>query len=181
HEWDGKKFNSPNDIVVHSSGVVYFTDPPWGLPGNQRDELMEYGGSYVFRVDGTEVVPVATDFGRPNGLAFNADESILYIGDDQKKHVRKFNVEPDGSLTGGDVFCDIDPGVPDGMRVDTDGNLWCTAGDGVQVFAPDGTHLGTVESPESPANCLLADGYLWLTARTSVYRIKVNATPANDR
>ncbi|MEM6562786.1 MAG: SMP-30/gluconolactonase/LRE family protein, partial [Planctomycetota bacterium] len=63
HEWDGKKFNSPNDIVVHSSGVVYFTDPPWGLPGDKRDELMAYGGSYVFRVDGTEVVPVATDFG----------------------------------------------------------------------------------------------------------------------
>ncbi|MEM8875748.1 MAG: SMP-30/gluconolactonase/LRE family protein [Planctomycetota bacterium] len=178
HEWDGKKFNSPNDIVVHSSGIVYFTDPYWGLPADKRDELMEYGGCYVFRVDGTEVVPVAKDFGRPNGLAFSPDESILYIGDDEKKHVRKFTVENDGSLSGGEVFCEIDPGVPDGMRVDTAGNLWCTAGDGVQVFAPDGTHLGTVECPESPANCELADGYLWMTARSSLYRIKVNAQPA---
>lgn len=178
--WAEGRFNSPNDVIVHSSGLVYFTDPPWGLPAEKREEMMEYGGSYVFRFDGREAVPVAKDLKRPNGLAFSPDESILYVGDDQEKHVRRFTVENDGSLSGGEVFCTIEPGVPDGMRVDEHGNLWCTAGDGVQVFAPDGRRLGVVLCPESPANCLLADGYLWMTARTSLYRVKVRVGPARN-
>ena len=183
--WDGKKFNSPNDVVVRRDGAIFFTDPPHGLPGDRRAELMEYGGAYVFRIDPDgAVTPVATDFGRPNGLAFTADEKTLYVGDDKEKHIRKFAVADDGTLTGGEVFATIEPGVPDGLRVDTDGNVWTTAGDGVQIFAPDGTKLGVVECPETPANCLLAgdDGRtLFMTARTGLYAVRVNAADAGRK
>ena len=182
HDGQTYKFNSPNDIVVRSDGLVFFTDPYWGLPGDKRDELMEYGdgGQWVFMFDPkTEKITVlATDFDRPNGLAFSPDESQLYVGDDAKRHVRRFDVADDGTLNGGDVFTTIAPGVPDGMRVDTQGNLFCTAGDGVQVFAPDGRLLGKVLVPETPANCELANGRLYMTAKTGLYAIDVKATGA---
>jgi gluconolactonase len=183
-EWDGKKFNSPNDVQSKSDGTLWFTDPYWGLPAKQREELMEYGGCYVFRLDPDgSVTSVATDFKRPNGLAFTADEKTLYIADDQEKHIRRFTVNDDNTLSGGEIFCTIEPGVPDGIRVDEHGNVWTTAGNGVQVFAPDGTHLGTVEVPESPANCAFGgdDGRtLFMTARTGLYAIRTTVRDARS-
>ena len=184
-ELDGRptRFNSPNDLVARADGMIFFTDPYWGLPGDRRDELMEYGGQWLFRHEPAtgQTVPVAKDFERPNGLAFAPDGRTLYVGDDARRHVRRFSVDSDGDLTGGEVFVEVDPGVPDGMRVDDRGNLWCTAGNGVQVFAPDGTHLGTVLVPESPANVELANGRAYVTARTGLYAIDVKVRPATAR
>ena len=183
-EHDGKptKFNSPNDVAAHPDGQsIYFTDPYWGLPGDRRQELMEYGGDqcWVFRCngDGSECRPVVKDFKRPNGLAFTPDAKQLYVGDDQEKHVRRFDVASDGSLTGGEVFCEIDAGVPDGMRVDRDGRLFCTAGDGVHVFLPDGRRIGKVLCPETPANCRFGGKNgrtLYMTAHTGLYAIDLS-------
>ena len=185
---DGKpaKFNSPNDCVVHAaSGAIYFTDPYWGLPAKNRAELMEYGEDqcWVFRVeaDGTGCRPVAKDFRRPNGLAFTPDHGRLFVGDDERKHVRRFDVADDGSLSGGEVFCEIDVGVPDGMRVDRGGRLFCTAGDGVHVFAPDGKRLGKLLCPEGVANCEFGgEGRrtLYMTANTGLYAVDLKTGAA---
>jgi gluconolactonase len=119
------------------------------------------------------------DFDRPNGLAFSPDESILYIADSPRRHVRAFDVLPDGSLTDSRVFADMDhpqPGSPDGMKVDEEGHLYVAGATGVWVFEPDGTHLGVIVTPERPANCAWGDPdrkSLYITARTSLYRIRV--------
>ncbi len=181
---DGKKFHSPNDVVMKSDGTVWFTDPPYGLP---KGATKEYEGQSVFRYNpATKTVEaVAKDFDRPNGLCFSPDEKILYIADSGKPHhVRVFNLmEKDSSkaqlvrweLKGGTVFCTIDQGVPDGIRCDTDGRLWCTAGDGIQIFSPDGKEIGRIKVPESPANCCFGGPNgttLFITARTSLYSIE---------
>ena len=182
HDGSRVRFNSPNDVVIHpASRAVYFTDPYWGLPGDRREELMEYGKDqcWVFRceADGTGCRPVVKDFKRPNGLAFSPDAKHLYIGDDQLKHVRRFDVADDGALGGGEVFCEIDQGVPDGMRVDADGRLFCTAGDGIHVFLPDGRRAGRILCKESPANCAFGGNgpsggrKLFMTAQTGLYAI----------
>ena len=180
------RFNSPNDVQVHpTTRAIFFTDPPWGLQRPQWEQAMEYGepdepyggGRWVFRLDaGAEsAVPVTRDFRRPNGLCFSPDVKTLYINDDERRHVRRFDVGDDGSLAGGDVFCEIDVGGPDGMRCDERGNVWCTAGDGVHVFDPLGTRLGKVLCPQSPANCRFGgDGLrtLFMTARTGLYAVE---------
>ena len=179
HEGQKLRFNSPNDVVVHpATGAIYFTDPYWGLPGNRREELMEYGPDqcWVFRCDGdgSNCRPVVKDFKRPNGLAFSPDAKQLYIGDDQERHVRRFDVGDDGELGGGDVFCEIDQGVPDGMRVDADGRLFSTAGDGVHVFLPNGRRVGKILCKETPANCCFGgeEGRtLFMTAHNGLYAI----------
>lgn len=181
--FEGRKFNSPNDAVVQSDGTIWFTDPPWGLPRDQWDELMEYGGSWVFRYDPADgsVVPVAKDFERPNGLCFSPDEKYLYIADDARRHIRRFEVTADGRLEAGEVFAEIDPGGPDGIRCDAAGRLYSTAGDGVHVFDPDGTRLGKILVPETPANCAFGgeEGKtLFMTARTGLYAIDLKATGA---
>ena len=187
-ENEGKRvrFNSPNDVQVHpETRAIFFTDPPWGLDRGQWQTAMEYGeasgpyggGRWVFRLDpgADSAVPVAKDFNRPNGLCFSPDAQTLYIADDGERHIRKFAVNDDGTLAGGDVFCAIDQGVPDGIRCDSIGNVWSTAADGVQVFAPDGRRLGKVLCPESPANCRFGgEGYrtLFMTARTGLYAVE---------
>jgi gluconolactonase len=173
----GKRFNSPNDIVVKSDGSIWFTDPPYGLP---RDAKRELEKNYVFRFDPKtqEVSVVADDFDMPNGLCFSPDERKLYIADSGKPHhVRVFDVGDDGKLTGSRVFCVIEPGVPDGMRCDERGNLWSTAGEGIHIFSSDGTLIGKIAVPETPANLCFGgeDGKtLFITARTSLYSIRVN-------
>ena len=180
--FEGKKFNSPNDVVVKSDGSIWFTDPPYGLP---RGEQRELDKNYVFRLDpkSGQITIVASDFDMPNGLCFSPDESKLYIADSGRPHhVRVFDVTDSGTLINGKIFCVIDKGAPDGMRCDEQGNLWSSAGDGVHIFSPDGKLLGKIHVDETPANLCFggADGKtLFMTARTSLYAIKVNARGAS--
>jgi gluconolactonase len=178
---DGKKFNSPNDVVVKSDGSIWFTDPTYGLP---KGEPREIDRQLVFRFDpATEkLTAVAQDFNMPNGLCFSPDEKKLYVADSGKPHhVRVFDVNSDGTLSNGGVFCVITPGVPDGMRCDEHGNLWSTAGDGVHVFSTDGKLITKIPVPETPANLCFggADGKtLFITARTSLFSITTNVKGA---
>ena len=179
--FDGKKFNSPNDAVVKSDESIWFTDPPYGLPKGARRELDK---NYVFRFDPAkqDLRVVADDFDMPNGLCFSPDERTLYVADSGKPHhIRAFDVSSDGKLSSGRLFCTIDAGAPDGIRCDEHGNVWSSAGDGVHVFAPDGKLLGKIPVPETPANLCFGgeDGQtLFITARTSLYSIRVNARGA---
>lgn len=181
--FEGKKFNSPNDVVVKSDGTIWFTDPPYGLPKDAKQELEK---NCVFRVDPElkKISIVADDFDHPNGLCFSPDEKRLYIADSGKPgHVRVFDVNEDGTLSNGRVFAKLDNGRPDGMRCDKDGNLWSSAGDGVHLFSPDGKLLGKIPVPETPANLCFggADGKtLFITARTGLYCIQTNTTGARQ-
>ena len=180
-KFDGKSFNSPNDIVVSSQGLVWFTDPDYGLPQGQKKEQE---GNFVYRVDpaSKQITAVSRDFDKPNGLCFSPDEKKLYIADSGKPHhIRVFDVKEDGNLERGKVFCTIDRGGPDGIRCDADGRIWSSAGDGVHVFATDGSLLGKILVPETPANLCFggADGKtLFITARSSLYRIATNVVGA---
>lgn len=174
--FDGKKFNSPNDVVVKSDGTVWFTDPTYGLP---KGDIKEMDGNYVYRFDPKTKITtlVARDFDMPNGLCFSPDEKKLYVADSGKpRNIRVFDVQRDGTLKGGDVFCQIDKGGPDGIRCDAKGRIWSSAGDGVHIFAPDGKLIGKILVAESPANLCFGgkDGKtLFITARTSLYSIPV--------
>ena len=186
--FEGKKLNSPNDVVLKSDGTVWFTDPEYGLkndPNAKGKKLgKEQAGNYVYRHDPKtgRTTAVVKDFVQPNGLAFSPDEKKLYVADSgTPKHIRVFDVQADGSLKGGDVFCKIDVGGPDGIRVDKDGRVWSSAGDGVQIFAKDGSLVGKIPVPEAPANLCFGgeDGKtLFMTARKSVYSIKVGVMDA---
>lgn len=179
---DGKKFNSPNDVVVKSDGTVWFTDPEYGLktnPTTKKKEGKEQAGNFVFRHDpkSGRTTAVIKDFVQPNGLAFSPDEKKLYVADSgEPRHIRVFTVAADGSVAGGAVFCTIDKGGPDGIRVDVAGRVWSSTGDGVQIFGPDGRLIGRILLPESAANLCFGgdDGKtLFMTARKSLYAVKV--------
>jgi gluconolactonase len=159
----GKRLNSPNDVVVKSDGSIWFTDPTYGIlsdyEGNRADP--EQDGCFVYRVDPAsgEIAVVADDFVRPNGLAFSPDESQLFIADsglshdpDGPHHIRRFDVTPENTLRGGAVFVDVAPGVPDGFRFDSEGNLWTSAQDGVYCYDPDANPLGKIRMPQMVAN-----------------------------
>jgi gluconolactonase len=177
----GRRLNSPNDVVVRSDGSIWFSDPPYGI----RPDQIEQDANRVYRLDpgAREPVAVAEDLARPNGLCFSPDERLLYIADsdDAHHHVRRFRVGPHGTLAGGEVFCVISPGVPDGMRIDEQGRLWCTAGDGVQVFAPDGALIGKVLTPQSGANCCFGGidrRTLFITAVSAVWALELGVRGA---
>ena len=185
--FEGKKLNSPNDVVVRADGTIWFTDPEYGLKSNpetKKKEGKEQAGNFVYRHDpkSGRTTAVIRDFVQPNGLAFSPDGKKLYVADSgAPHHIRAFDVAADGTVSGGAVFCVIDKGGPDGIRVDRDGRVWSSAGDGVQVFAPDGRRLGKILVPEAPANLCFggADGKtLFLTARKSLYSIPVLVTGA---
>ena len=185
--FEGRKFNSPNDVVVHSDGTLWFTDPDYGLktkPDTKEKEGKEQPGNFVYRHDlrSGKTTAVAKDFVNPNGLAFSPDEKKLYIADSgTPRHIRVFDVAANGTLSGGRVFCSIDNGGPDGIRVDKDGRVWSSAGDGVQIFSPDGSRIGKILVPESPANLCFggSDGKtVFITARKSLYSVKVAVTGA---
>lgn len=173
--FEGKAFNSPNDVVIARDGAVYFTDPDYGL----RGQPSEIGGNWIYRFDPKtkNLRVLSKDFDKPNGIALSPDGKTLYVADSGKpKHIRAFDVDADGGISNGRVFCTIDKGAPDGIRCDADGRLWSSAGDGVRVFDTIGKLLGTIAVPESPANLCFggADGKtLFMTARTSLYAIEV--------
>ena len=175
--YDGKALNSPNDIVVRSDGTIYFTDPPYGVPEGQKKEL-PFQGVYRISPDG-KLTLLAQDFDRPNGVALSPDEKTLYVDDCTRLHVRAFDVASDGSISNGRVLCELKssrPGVPDGLKVDREGNLYVTGAGGVWVFDKTGKHLGTIVMPELPANCAWGDDdfrTLYLTARTGLYKIRL--------
>ncbi len=194
--FEGKRLNSPNDIVVRSDGSIYFTDPPYGVEPGVRGGSRPAGwwtkpipgkeqssnGVYRLAPDGTLHL-VADDFTLPNGLAFSPDESLLYIDDSAQKHIRAFNVRPDGALADSRILLDMaseDPGVPDGLKVDLAGNVFCTGPGGVWVCRTDGALLGRIVLPELPANLAWGEdgSVLFITARTSVYRLETRTRGA---
>jgi gluconolactonase len=189
---EGKRFNSPNDVIVKSDGSVWFSDPSYGIDSDYEGDaaVSEIGAQRVYRVDpeSGEVSVVASDFVQPNGLAFSPDESLLYIVDtgvthrvDGPHHVRSFRVGTNGALSGGEVFAICPVGVYDGLRVDVHGNLWLSAGDGVHCHAPDGALLGKVLIPESVANlCFGGAKYnrMFICATTSLYAVYLNTRGA---
>lgn len=177
--YEGKRLNSPNDVVVKSDGSIYFTDPPYGVKPDDRE--LKFQGVFRLSPDG-KLTLLVDDFDRPNGLAFSPDEKVLYIADSSARmHIRAFGVKPDGTLANGRIFAELktgEDGAPDGMKVDSRGNLWATGPGGIWVFDKAGTHLGTIKPPEVPANCAWGgkDGRtLYMTARTGLYRIRTNA------
>ena len=182
--YNRKKLNSPNDVVVKSDGTIWFTDPPYGI----KPQMSEQPRNHVFRLDpgAAEPVAVADDMTRPNGLCFSPDEKHLYVANSDRKahHVRRFAVRPDNTLAGGKVFVTIAPGGPDGMRVDSSGRLYSTAGNGVQVFSPEGKLLGVIRTPKPAANCAFGgpDGTtLFITARGSVWAADLAASATSEK
>lgn len=177
----GKKFNSPNDVVVKSDGTFWFTDPPYGLP---RDQPKEQSGNFVFRYDpeSNQTTIVSREHDMPNGLAFSPDEKLLYVADSGKpRALRVYDVNADGTLSPGRPFCTIDQGGPDGIRVDARGHVWSSAGDGVQIFSVSGKLIGRILCPEGPANLAFGgkDGQtLFMTSRTGLYSVPVLTGPA---
>ncbi len=175
------RLNSPNDIVVKRDGSIYFTDPPYGIKFPEKQD-QPHSGVYRIGAVGEEPQLLIADFIAPNGLAFSPDERRLYIDDSDRKrsHIRVFDVATDGTLGNGRLFHEMlseKSGVPDGMKVDRAGHVFCTGAGGVWVFSPDGEHLGTIRLRETPANCAWgdADGRgLYVTAMTSLYHIRVN-------
>jgi gluconolactonase len=180
-KFGGKKLNSPNDLVFRSDGSLYFTDPPYGLPKQDDDPAKELKFNGVYRLAGGKLQLVIKDLTRPNGIAFSPDEKTLYVAnsDPERKLWMRYDVAANGSVSNGKVFADAtaekEDGLPDGMKVDSLGNIYATGPGGVWVFSPEGKHLGTIKPPETPANCGWGeDGKsLYLTARTGLYRIKL--------
>jgi gluconolactonase len=183
--WQGKRLNSPNDVVVASDGAIWFSDPPYGIISDREGRVAEpeYDGCYVFRFDEHrgELTPMVTDMVHPNGLAFSPDERILYVSDtgwtqndSDPRHIMAYDVV-DGACVNGRVFAEIDEGWPDGFRVDEVGRVWSSSGDGVRVFAPDGERLLHVPVPERIGNLCFGGPRgddLYIAATTSLYRIK---------
>ncbi|MEQ8285276.1 SMP-30/gluconolactonase/LRE family protein [Thalassospira sp.] len=187
--FDGKRLNSPNDVVVKADGSIWFTDPTYGILSNYEGNksVPEQVDRNVFRFDPEtgNVVSVACDFSQPNGLAFSNDEKLLYIAESGSSHdksipavIRVYNVRDDNTLENGRDFARIDNGIPDGFRVDCDGNIWCSAADGVHCFDPSGMLLGKILVPETVSNLTFGGARgneLLITATTSVYAIHVNS------
>ncbi len=177
--WEGKRLNSPNDIVARSDGLLYFTDPPYGVEPADRE--IPFQGLFALDPRGA-IRPLIDDFEKPNGLAFSPDERTLYVCDTGRYHVRAFDVEPDGSLKAGSgrILATMDPGRdggPDGLKIDRDGRLYVAVALGVWVFEPDGRLLGIIALPERPSNLAWwgPDGRsLAVTAVDKVYRIRLN-------
>ena len=172
--YKGKRLNSPNDACVAADGTIWFTDPPYGIKPDQ----VEQEANYVFRLDpgAKEPVVVASDFGRPNGICLSPDGKTLYVADSDraKHHIRRFRIKADKTLEGGEVFCTIEPGGPDGIRCGSQGRVYSSAGDGVQVFSPDGKRIGRIVTPLSAANCAFGGPEfktLFITARSGVWAV----------
>ena len=181
--YEGQRLNSPNDLVYRSDGTLYFTDPPFGLPGFFNDPRKELPYSGVFSVKNGKVRLVTTDLSGPNGIAFSPDEKHLYVTnwDDKKKVIMRYESRPDGTVFNGMVFFDMTsaPGVDalDGMKVDQRGNLYVSGPGGLWIISPDGRHLGTVVAPKHPHNMAWGDEdgrTLYLCAQSGLYKMRLN-------
>lgn len=174
---ESKRFNSPNDLVVGPDGAIYFTDPTLDLPPGEKQEIPFQG---VYRVDRNGEVRLLTkELTQPNGLAFSPDGKKFYVDDSEQRNIRVYDFHPDGTVSNGRIFgSEAGParsGVPDGIKVDKNGNLYITGPEGVWVWDADGHHLGTIVMPEQPANLAWGDpdyGTLYITATKSVYRLR---------
>lgn len=180
--WDGKELNSPNDIVVRSNGDIFFTDPTFGRgdgTGVARPLELDFTGVYKIDGESSELSLLRQDFTQPNGLAFTQDEQFLYVADTPEMHIRKFAVAADGSLSGGEVFTQSTgqgAGAPDGLKVDSEDNVYCCGPGGVHIYAPDGTCLGVIQTPAFCANFTWGnDDFLtfYMTSSNHLYRIPV--------
>lgn len=181
----GEKLNTPNDIVVKSDGSIYFTDPSGGLTnvgmhGEDVQKYLDYEGVYRLDPDDGTMTLLIDDMEGPNGLCFSPNESLLYVNDSRQRLIRVWDVRPDGTLSNGRLFAEVvgdDLGNPDGMKVDMEGNVYCTGPGGVWMIAPSGKPLGRIRTPEQCANFVFGGSDLktiYFTARTSVYRTRVN-------
>ena len=189
--YEGKELNSPNDVVIDAQGRIWFTDPDFGRIqeplGLLRDKELDYQGVYRFDPDGT-LSCVARDFQQPNGLCLSVDEKQLFVSDSWDPCIKVFDIGPDGSLTGGEIWVRVEGDVvgaegkkwvPDGLKSTMDGYLLSSGPGGIHVFAPDGTSLGVLLMPEKSANFCLAGpdrDWLYVTACTSLYRVKMNVS-----
>lgn len=188
----GRKLNSPNDVIVRSDGSVWFTDPTYGIMSDYEGYKSEpeQETRNVYRLDPAtgDIEIMVDDFGQPNGLAFSPDETRLYVADSSSshdvsrpRHIRVFDIIDDKRLTGGQEFCALDNGLPDGFRLDVAGNLWTSAGDGVHCFSPEGTLLGKIRIPQTVANLTFGGprrNRLFITASKSLYSVYVATTGA---
>lgn len=178
--FEGKRLNSPNDVVERADGTAWFTDPSYGIETDYEGDRAEseIDGCHVYRIDPDgAVVLVADDFVRPNGLAFSADESQLYVVDTRARHIRRFDVSAAGGLTGGEVLADSDGSVYDGVRLDENGRLWVAAEDGIHCLHPDGTMLGKLLLPDAASNLTFGGAkrnVLFVTATWAVYLLRLN-------
>lgn len=185
--FEGKRFNSPNDVVVKSDGSIWFTDPHYGIMTNYEGHKSEPElPCQVYRVDPKtgQVSVIITDMNCPNGLAFSLDETKLYVADtgrmfsDDKQHIKVYDIAADNTASNGAIFHTLEPGASDGFRLDTEGNIWTSAGDGVHCINPSGRLLGKILVPELVSNVCFggrAKHVLYITATTSIYKISLNA------
>ena len=179
--FDGKQFNGPNDLIVKKNGTIYFTDTYGGLRLREKDPRKGLDFQGVYMIKGGRVSRIIDDIPNPNGLALSPDEKYLYANGSRDKYLRRYRVLPDDTVTDSQMFIDISgdktPGITDGLKVDMKGNVWESAAGGVWIISPEGRHLGTILTPELVANVEFGDTdhkTLYIAARTSVYKIRVN-------
>ena len=178
--YEGKRLNSPNDVVLKSDGALYFTDPPAGLRGRDQDPKKELPYNGVFLLKGGKLQLLIQDLPFPNGVTFSPDEKVFYVNSAADRKIFRLEVKPDGTVANRQLFMDMTSdkaeGNPDGMKVDEKGNLYSTGPGGIWIMSPAGKHLGTIAFPEVPANLAFGDAdgkTLYVTARTGLYRIRL--------
>jgi gluconolactonase len=178
--YEGKRFGGPNDVVVKRDGAIYFTDTYGGLRLREKDprKELDFNGVYMWREG--KLTLLIKDIPNTNGLAFSPDEKILYVNGSRDKYVKRYDVKPDGTLTNSqmliDMSADTAPGITDGMKVDTLGNIYSSGPGGIWIITPDGNHIGTIHTPESVTNLAFGDAdkkTLYITARPTIYKIQV--------